>query len=102
MAETYDYIIVGGGTAGCVLASRLSSYKPQSTILLIEAGPESDPRVRPSLGLVGQAANEIKWNFQSTPQDTINGMLLDLTQGKALGCTSAINHQVLIRGAAED
>ncbi|KAJ5087587.1 hypothetical protein N7456_011203 [Penicillium angulare] len=102
MAAIYDYIIAGGGTAGCVLASRLSSYKPESSILLVEAGPKDDSRIRPSLGLVGQAANEIKWKIQSAPQDAMNGKTLDLVQGKALGGTSAINHQVWIRGAAED
>jgi choline dehydrogenase-like flavoprotein len=87
---------------GCVLASRLSTYLPGSSILLIEAGPEENPLIRPSLGLVGQAAHEIKWNIQSAPQRAVNDKVLDLTQGKALGGTSAINHQVWIRGAAAD
>jgi choline dehydrogenase-like flavoprotein len=52
--------------------------------------------------LVGQAAHEIKWNIQSAPQRAVNNKVLDLTQGKALGGTSAINHQVWIRGAAAD
>ncbi|KAH8698370.1 hypothetical protein BGW36DRAFT_396168 [Talaromyces proteolyticus] len=102
MAASFDFIIVGGGTAGCVLASRLSEYLPESSILLIEAGVKDDPRIRPALGLTGQAANEIKWNIQSVPQRAVGNKTIDLVQGKVLGGTSAINHQLWSRGSAGD
>lgn len=121
MGTAFDYVIVGGGTSGaellqccfsakrklirskgCVLASRLSTYLPQSSILVIEAGLEQDPRVKPSLGLVGQPAREIKWVFPSAPQKALGDKTTDFTQGKILGGTSSINHQVWSRGAYGD
>jgi len=121
MGTAFDYVIVGGGTAGvellqccfsakrklirivgCVLASRLSSYLPHSSILVIEAGLDQDPRVKPSLGLVGQPAREIKWVFPSAPQKALGDKTTDFTQGKILGGTSSINHQVWSRGAFGD
>jgi len=90
------------GIKGCVLASRLSEYLPDASILLVEAGVEQDPRVKPTLGLTGQAANEIKWNIQSAPQSAVGNKTIDLVQGKVLGGTSGINHQVWSRGAAGD
>lgn len=87
---------------GCVLASRLSHYLPESSILVIEAGLEQDPRVKPTLGLVGQPAKEIKWVFPSAPQKAIGDKTTDFTQGKILGGTSSINHQVWSRGAYGD
>lgn len=89
-------------TVGCVLASRLSAYLPQCSILIIEAGLEQDPRVKPSLGLVGQPAKEIKWVFPSAPQKAVGNKTTDFTQGKILGGTSSINHQVWSRGAYGD
>lgn len=89
-------------TVGCVLASRLSAYLPQCSILVIEAGFEQDPRVKPSLGLVGQPAKEIKWVFPSAPQKAVGNKTTDFTQGKILGGTSSINHQVWSRGAYGD
>jgi choline dehydrogenase len=85
-----------------VLASRLSSYCPQSSILVIEAGPEKDPRITPTLGLSGVDADEIKWKFQTVPQKGLDDKILNLVQGKILGGSSAVNFQFWTRGAAGD
>lgn len=58
--------------------------------------------MKPSLGLIGAPANEIKWNIQTALQKAVDNKVVDLVQGKILGGTSAINHQVWIRGAVAD
>jgi choline dehydrogenase-like flavoprotein len=115
----FNYIIVGGGTAGkCleiflrrsvlnielgfVLASRLSNYLPSKSILIIEAGPERDPRVEPALGLLVSDPSNILWNHRSVPQPELRGKTVGQPQGKILGGSSAVNYQTWTRGAAAE
>ncbi|KAI0847686.1 GMC oxidoreductase [Daldinia vernicosa] len=93
----YHFVIIGGGTAGLVVATRLSE-DPSQRILVLEAGADlrDDPRVKtPALrrALFGSQAD---WNFQSEPQSNLNGRSVSLHQGKALGGSSAINAQVFV------
>lgn len=75
--STFDYIIVGGGVAGCVLASRLSSSLPDKSILLIEAGPENaDGRVAPSIGVAISDTTDIQWNHKSIPQKGLDNNIV--------------------------
>ncbi|KAH6695797.1 choline dehydrogenase [Plectosphaerella plurivora] len=92
MSSTYDYIIIGGGTAGLVLAARLSE-DPAVSVLVLEAGDDqsADPRIAiPSMWptLLGTSAN---WGFTTTPQPGLNGRQIPFTQGRLLGGSSAIN-----------
>lgn len=96
-SSTYDMIIVGGGTAGCVLANRLSEIQ-NLTVLVLEAGSDqnSNPAVKIP-GLVGQAAAspELNWFYKSTPQQSVNGKSFDQSRGKGLGGSSLINRMAL-------
>lgn len=77
-AGRFDYIIVGGGTAGCVIASRLSAYLPQRRILMIEAGPSDlgDKRALILKKRVEMGGTELEYRYTSTEQP--RGMYIDL------------------------
>ncbi|XP_046972436.1 glucose dehydrogenase [FAD, quinone]-like [Vanessa cardui] len=99
--EEYDFIIVGGGSAGCVVANRLSEIR-QWRILLLEAGPEEpDVTMIPGLPIILQKSN-IDWDFRTQPDNMICRGAVDhrcsWPRGKTMGGTSAINYMVYMRG----
>jgi choline dehydrogenase len=100
---TYDYIVVGGGTAGCVVASRLAE-DPAIRVLLVEAGPRSRhwSIQMPSAFGVNFEGGRFNWAFWTTPQAELNGRRVFQPQGRALGGSSAINGMVFLRGHALD
>jgi len=99
----YDFIIVGGGSAGCVLANRLSA-NPAHKVLLLEAGPGDDtPLVRAPLGLLKLYESPVfNWLFWTQPSASQNGRRIFCPQGKVLGGGSAINAMLYVRGNAWD
>ncbi|HET7884046.1 MAG TPA: GMC family oxidoreductase N-terminal domain-containing protein [Acetobacteraceae bacterium] len=100
--ETYDYIVVGAGSAGAVVANRLSA-DARNKVLLLEAGAASHPWSRIPIGyarlLTNPAAN---WLYTSEPEPSTNGRRLPVPRGKLLGGSSAINGMAFVRGQAQD
>jgi choline dehydrogenase len=103
MAEHFDYVIVGGGTAGAVLAARLSE-DPSVRVLLIEAGgSDRTPLTRVPVGYVGMVQNQsYSWCYQTEPIAGLNGRRLMCPRGRVLGGSSSINGMIYVRGQHED
>lgn len=102
---TYDYIILGGGSAGCVMASRLSE-DPSVSVCLIEAGGEGrDLLIRMPMGAIALMPDMPKinnWGFKTVPQPGLDGREGYQPRGKALGGSSAINAMLYVRGHPTD
>jgi len=100
---TYDYIVVGAGSAGCVLASRLSE-DPNTKVLLIEAGaPASSVFVRMPAGIrVLYTSAKYNWRFWTEPQTHLNNRKIYIPRGRVVGGSSSINSMIAIRGNPAD
>ncbi|TPL88863.1 alcohol dehydrogenase [Mesorhizobium sp. B2-3-14] len=101
--ESYDYIVVGAGSAGCVVANRLSA-DPSVRVCLVEAGgSDNSLRVRIPAGILSLYGNpNYDYCFVGVPQPHLNNRSIPVNRGKALGGSSSINSMVYIRGAAQD
>jgi len=102
-AEEYDFIIVGAGSAGSVLAHRLSA-DPATRVLLLEAGgPDRDPWIHIPAGFFRNIYNpRLNWGFETEPIPGFAGRSIPWPRGRVLGGSSAINGLVYIRGQKED
>lgn len=105
MSETlthFDYIIVGAGSAGCVLANRLSQ-DPDVTVLLLEAGPPDDrPDIRVPSRYGTFENTELDWAYVTVPEVACGNRRLMAPRGRTLGGSSSINAMIYMRGAASD
>lgn len=100
----YDYIIVGGGTAGSALATRLSLGLPKAKILLLEAGPAAPDDLRINIpGFRGSLlGSDLDWNFTSIPQRGLDGRTIDVNRGRVLGGSSAMNYLCYNRASVSE
>ena len=101
--KAHDYIVVGAGSAGCVLANRLSE-SGQHSVLLLEAGPrDTNPWIHIPLGYGKLFTNaRVNWAYESEPEPALEGRRIFTPRGKVLGGSSSINGLVHIRGQRED
>ena len=104
-AKEYDYVIIGGGSAGAVMASRLSE-DPSVSVLLIEAGIGETILSDVPMNAFGLQMTSMDWSFRTTPQERaclgMYGRKCIWSRGKALGGSSTINHMLYVRGNARD
>ena len=102
-ADAFDYVIVGGGSAGCVLANRLSA-DPGTRVCLLEAGPRDwNPFIRIPVGVIALMRSRLfNWGYYTEPQSRLNGRRLFWPRGKTLGGSSSVNAQCYTRGNAAD
>jgi choline dehydrogenase-like flavoprotein len=99
---TYDYIITGGGAAGCVLANRLSA-DPSIRVLLLEAGGSDwHPLFHMPAGFAKMTKGIASWGWSTVPQKHMKNRVLAYTQAKVIGGGTTINAQIYTRGAAAD
>jgi choline dehydrogenase len=93
-----DYIVVGAGSAGCVLANRLTENRDISVLLLEAGGPDSHPEIHIPARWLDLLGTEFDWSYKTEPQQHLNGRVLDCNRGKVLGGSSSINAMIYIRG----
>jgi choline dehydrogenase-like flavoprotein len=95
---TYRYVVVGAGSAGCVLANRLSE-DPSSRVLLLEAGgSDRKLNIRVPVGFAKQFRTDLDWNYTSEPEPALIGRSIYLPRGRSLGGSSSMNAMIYMRG----
>lgn len=102
LVDSYDYIVVGAGSAGCALAARLSE-DPGVSVALIEAGPQAQGRLFEIPALFSQQLKTAyDWDFESEPEPQLGGRRAYLPRGRAVGGTSSMNTMLYVRGHRYD
>ncbi|MBN27377.1 MAG: GMC family oxidoreductase [Alteromonadaceae bacterium] len=102
-ANTFDFIIVGAGSAGCTLAARLTEYKHCRVCLIEAGGKDSNPLIHIPFGLaLLSRVKAINWNYNTLAQPHLNNRELYWPRGKTLGGSSSVNAMCYIRGVPED
>ncbi|BAY50518.1 glucose-methanol-choline oxidoreductase (plasmid) [Scytonema sp. HK-05] len=98
----YDYIVIGAGSAGCVVANRLTE-DPDTSVLLLEAGnPDTKPEIHIPSKMVSLLGSEVDWGYFSEPEPYLNGRKMLCSRGKVLGGSSSINFMMYVRGNSHD
>ena len=103
MADAFDFVVVGAGTAGCVLAARLSE-DPRNTVCLLEAGGEDrHPFIHvPATVAAAIARPSLNWRFMTVPQPALDNRRIPLPRGRVIGGSGSINGMVYFRGQPRD
>jgi len=102
-AELYDYIIVGAGSAGCVLAGRLTEDRDVHVLILEAGGSDKDPLIQIPLGMGKMHEHRLHdWGFDAEPEAGVNGREIEAMRGKVIGGSSSINVMAYVRGHRGD
>ncbi|MEL6180643.1 MAG: GMC family oxidoreductase N-terminal domain-containing protein, partial [Myxococcota bacterium] len=103
-SETWDIIIVGAGSAGCLLANRLSAPPERKRVLLLEAGgPDSHPMIKVPIGFTRLMYDpSVTYPYMTEPEPHLDGRRVSVVRGKVLGGCSAINGMIYMRGQRQD
>ena len=103
VAQGFDYVVVGGGTAGCALAARLSEDSRRTVCLLEAGGSGRSVFIKvPGAIVMAQRSASLNWRFQSVPQAELNGRRIPVPRGRGLGGSALINGMVYFRGNPRD
>jgi choline dehydrogenase len=98
----YDYIVIGAGSAGCVVANRLTENS-ETTVLLLEAGnPDTKPEIQIPSQCFSLLGSEVDWGYFSEPEPDLNHRKMFCSRGKVLGGSSSINFMMYVRGNPSD
>lgn len=98
----YDYVVIGAGSAGCVVANRLTE-DPETAVLLLEAGsPATKPEIQVPVAWTSLLGTEIDWAYWTEPEPYLNGRKILCSRGKVVGGSSSINAMIYIRGNRHD
>ena len=100
--KSFDYIIVGGGSSGCVIANRLTENEAVNVLLLEAGGKDSHPYIHMPVGFSKLTAGPRTWGFNTVPQKFANKREIPYAQGKVLGGGSSINAEIFTRGNPAD
>ncbi len=105
MSETFDYVVVGGGPAGCAVAARLAEARPDLTVALIERGPPKGgvaSEIPLGIAVLSARKNAVNYGYQTAPQAALSGRRGYQPRGRGLGGSALINAMIYIRGQRED
>lgn len=98
----FDYIVVGAGSAGCVIANRLSEDRGTKVLLLEAGGPDTKPEIHDAANFVSLWGTEVDWGYQTEPEPGLYNRQLSWPRGKVLGGSSSINALLYVRGNRRD
>ncbi len=102
MKAEYDYVIVGAGAAGCVVANRLSEDAENSVLLLEAGGKDWNPLIHMPVGFTKLTTPDVNWGFSTAPQPQMDNREMHYPQGRTLGGSTSINAMIYIRGHRND
>ncbi len=102
MQESFDYVVVGAGSAGCVLAARLSEDSSARVLLLEAGGRDCSPNIRIPAAFSKQFRTKIDWDYSTGPEPGLDGRELFVPRGRVLGGSSSMNAMMYVRGRPLD